>query len=59
LKKVNDNNSLKLFNNFIAKFAFTKNAKDKEISYFDNVKTKHIDNFVKKNNNGKETYYNV
>jgi len=40
-----------LYNNFVKKFALSKNAKEREISNSINVKIKNSNNIVKKNNN--------
>jgi len=40
-----------LYSNFVKKFAFTKNAKEKKIPNFIDVKIENFDNVVKENNN--------
>jgi len=47
LKKVNNVDLFNLYSNFVKKFALSKNAKEREISNFIDVKIKNFDNIVK------------
>jgi len=51
LKKANNVNSFNLYSSFVKKFTLLKNAKEKEISNFIDIKIEDFDNIVKKNNN--------
>jgi len=57
LKRINNNNSIKLFNIFVEEFAFLNNAKKREILNFIIVKIKNLDNVIEKNNSKQETQY--
>jgi len=48
LKKANNVNSFDLYSNFVEKFALLKNAKEREIPNFIDVKIKNSNNIVKK-----------
>jgi len=43
-----------LYSNFIEKFALLKNAKEREISNFMDIKIENSNNIVKENNNNQE-----
>jgi len=51
LKKANNINSFDLYSSFVKKFALSKNAKEKKILNFINIKIEKFDNIVKENNN--------
>jgi hypothetical protein len=57
LKKANNVNSFNLYSNFVKKFALLKNAKEREISNFIDVKIKNFNYIVKENNNNQEIRY--
>jgi len=57
LKRANNNNSIKLFDIFVEKFASKKNAKKREISNSIIVNIKNFDNIIEKNNNKQKTRY--
>ncbi len=59
LRRINNNNSIVLFNIFVEEFAFLNNIKKREISNFIIVKIKNLDNIVKENNNKQETRYKI
>ena len=59
LRRINNNNSIELFNIFVEEFAFLNNIKKREISNFIIVKIKNLDNIVKENNNKQETRYKI
>jgi len=59
LRRINNNNSIELFNIFVEKFAFLNNAKKRKISNSVIVKIKNFDNIVKNNNNKQETRYKI
>jgi len=40
-----------LYNSFVEKFPLLKNAKERKVSNFIDVKIENFDNIVKKNNN--------
>ena len=48
MKKANNVNSFDLYSNFVEKFALLKNAKEREIPNFIDVKIKNSNNIVKK-----------
>jgi hypothetical protein len=54
LKRANDVDSFKSYSSFVGKFAFTKNAKEKEISNSIDVKIENFDDVVKENDNNQE-----
>ncbi len=51
LKRANNIDSFNLYNNFVKKFVLSKNAKEREISNFIDIKIENSNNVVEKNNN--------
>ncbi len=54
MKRANDVDSFNLYSSFVEKFALSKNAKEREISNFINVKIENFDDVVKENDNNQE-----
>jgi len=57
LKKVNNVDSFNLYSNFVKKFALLKNAKEKKIPNFIDIKIENYNNIVKENNNSQKFRY--
>jgi len=51
LKRANNVDFFNLYSNFVKKFALSKNAKEREISNFIDIKIENFDDIVKENNN--------
>jgi len=54
LKKVNNVNSFNSYSNFVDEFALSKNAKERKISNFIDVKIENFDDIIRENNNNQE-----
>jgi len=54
LKRANNVNSFNSYSNFVDEFALSKNAKEREISNFIDVKIENFDDVIKENNNNQE-----
>ncbi len=59
MKRANDVDFFKLYSSFVEKFASTKNAKEREISNFIDVKIKNFDDVVKENDNDQKIRYTI
>ncbi len=54
LKRANDVDSFKLYSSFVEKFASTKNAKERKIPNFIDVKIENSNDVVKENDDDQE-----
>jgi hypothetical protein len=59
LKRANNVNSFNSYSSFVDEFAFLKNAKEKEIPNFIDVKIENSNDVVKENNNNQEIRYTI